>query len=75
MTRDTRKIVEKFASAMAAANMFSPEDMRRAALVIRSEAFSDEENDWSRSAINAFAGMLEGRANERERLLRETYGT
>jgi len=74
MKTDATKIVEAFAHAMAAANMFSPADMRDAAQTIRTPAFSAEESDIERSAILAYAQMLERRATEREHVFRATYG-
>jgi hypothetical protein len=74
MTRDAKQIVKRFASAIAAASMFTPEDMRQAAAHIRSLEFSADDNDAERSAINTFAHFLEKRAEERERSYRAAFG-
>ena len=72
MNRETKRIVDGFAHAVAAVTISNPEEMRRAAAYIRSPAFSADD-DMS-EVIVAYATALEKSAEHKERILRETFG-
>jgi len=73
MSKDAKRIADKFADAIAAIANGSPEAARQAAAFIRSPAFDADTDDARRSAINAFAYFIEQTATKRERAYRATY--
>jgi hypothetical protein len=71
MTRETKKITDALAAAIASVGNSSPAEMREAAAFIRSHKFDTPgENAHLR---DAFARYLIDIAVRRERALRETY--
>ncbi len=72
MKREAKQIVERAAFAFAAAVTSNPEELRQAAAHIRGPACWAGDED-SREAIEAYAALLEKKADHKERLFREAF--
>lgn len=72
MKRDTKQIVDRLASAIAAATIFNPAELKEAAKEIRRPNFWNEPDE--RTVIDAYAALLENRAARKEEILRKAFG-
>ncbi len=72
MRGDSKDIIEAVAGAFAAAWIGEPAGLRKAATHIRTPAFGAQSDEIE--IAMAFAALLERRAENKERILREVYG-
>lgn len=72
MSRDAEKVARSFASAIAAAIIHNPRELREAAAHIRSPDFSGDPEEQELARV--FADYVDKQAERKEKILRETYG-